>query len=221
MSALFTSSRRLALHNSKQVGVLHLYPCTYIHKPQVEGGFTLCRLVSKPRHKIELAELELQPSRLLIWMVSQCMCVCTWLPLKNLSDIVYLFSCGYTDIRFHWLCYSDQTCSFFTSTLLWPTLNLSRRLPGVEKLLDYRGYYCGLKYASLYVGALSPGPIRFDWVYTGWHHLWEWRWWMNHSQNCFSDCVRPRALSLMRHTRTYKYAEAEHVMGEDVVYRSM
>lgn len=158
------------------------------------------------------------------WSSSLPVCLFEWClsaPLKNLSDIVYLFSCGYTDIQFHWLCYSDQTCSFFTSTLLWPTLNLSRRLLGVEKLLDYRGYYCGLKYASPYVGALSPGPIRFDWVYTGWHHLWEWRWWMNHSQNCFSDCVRPRALSLMRHTRTYKYAEAEHVMGEDVVYRSM
>lgn len=56
---------------------------------------------------------------------------------------------------------------FFRSALrllaeasLCPSLNVSWILEGAEKLLDYGEYYCGLKYVSLYVGALSPCTIR-------------------------------------------------------------
>ena len=47
-------------------------------------------------------------------------------------------------------------------------------LESAEKLLDYREYYCGLKYVTLYVGALSPCAIRIVWIYSGWPHL-AWR----------------------------------------------
>lgn len=42
------------------------------------------------------------------------------------------------------------------------SLNVSWILEGAEKLLDYREYYCGLKYVSLYVGALSPCTMTLD-----------------------------------------------------------
>lgn len=69
--------------------------------------------------------------------------------------------------------------------LLHPSLNVSWILVGAEKILDYGGYYCGLKYVSLYVGALSPCTIRIAWIYSGWHHISWWRWWMNHGQGFF------------------------------------
>lgn len=40
------------------------------------------------------------------------------------------------------------------------SLKISWILEGAEKLLDYREYYCGLKYFSLYAGALSPCTMR-------------------------------------------------------------
>lgn len=52
-------------------------------------------------------------------------------------------------------CFSDQPSSFWH---IPPVLEWI--LDGAEKLLDFTGYYCALKYVRLYVGALSPCTIR-------------------------------------------------------------
>lgn len=49
---------------------------------------------------------------------------------------------------------------FFSPPPPIPSLNISWMQESAEKLLDYREYYCGLKYVTLYVGALSPRAIR-------------------------------------------------------------
>lgn len=67
----------------------------------------------------------------------------------------------YSDLCF---CFLDQPSSFWHSPFSppppIPSLNISWMQESAEKLLDYREYYCGLKYVTLYVGALSPRAIR-------------------------------------------------------------
>lgn len=81
---------------------------------------------------------------------------------KNLiKETIFVYLCAFVRRYFVVcvLCFLRSAHELF-ALFFCLALTISWMLQGVEKLLDYGRYYRGLKYVGLYVGALSPCPIR-------------------------------------------------------------
>ncbi len=134
-----------------------------------------------------------------------------WCSNQGTWTAPYEICSNFLFIQIFCFCSSHQTFKHLVQPFLRLSLNVNWILEGVEKLLDYGEYYCGLKYVSLYVGALSLCAIRIVWIYSGWPHLPWLRWWTEHAP-FFSTCSggnKETCAQAITNAHTHKHILAE------------